>query len=276
MLKQVIKSCLTLAAPLALLAPAVSQAQVDTSDWACESCPFDQGYRAEFDAGATNVSDDAARFGNYTGYDEEGTHADVSGHGRYANEGYRMDWYAEDLGLDARVLELSAGKQGVFDFRLGYRDIPFRRFDTSSTVFLPTSGDSLTLPGGWVPASTTGQMTQLSSSLQQRMVGTDRSIVDLGADWTPGDAFRLFADFRRQTRDGVDISSAGSYTQAAFLPLAQQACVWHANPIMTFPRCRCPASTAWQLVTRSLRFSRHPDAANRMRTSCPTRSTPRS
>jgi MtrB/PioB family decaheme-associated outer membrane protein len=218
MLKQVIKSCLTLAAPLALLAPAVSQAQVDTSDWACESCPFDQGYRAEFDAGATNVSDDAAHFGNYTGYDEEGTHADVSGHGRYANEGYRMDWYAEDLGLDARVLELSAGKQGVFDFRLGYRDIPFRRFDTSSTVFLPTSGDSLTLPGGWVPASTTGQMTQLSSSLQQRMVGTDRSIVDLGADWTPGDAFRLFADFRRQTRDGVDISSAGSYTQAAFLP----------------------------------------------------------
>ena len=218
MLKQIVKSCLTVAAPLALLAPAVSLAQVDTSDWACESCPFDQGYRAEIDAGASSVSEDAARFGNYTGHDEEGTYADVSGHGRYANEGYRMDWYAEDLGLDARALELSTGKQGVFDFRLGYRDIPFRRFDTSSTVFLPTTGDSLTLPGGWVPASTTDQMTQLSSSLQQRMVGTDRQIIDLGADWTPGDALRLFADFRRQTRDGVDISSAGSYTQAAFLP----------------------------------------------------------
>ena len=73
MLKQTMKSGRILVAALVLLAPAMSLAQVDTSDWACESCPFDQGYRAEIDAGATNVSDDAARFGNYTGYDEKGT-----------------------------------------------------------------------------------------------------------------------------------------------------------------------------------------------------------
>jgi len=218
MLKQIMKSGRTLVAPLVLLAPAVSLAQVDTSEWACESCPFDQGYRAEIDAGATNVSDDAARFGNYTGYDEKGTYADVSGQGRYANDGYRLDWSVEDLGLDSRVVELSTGKQGVFDFGFGYQDLPFRRFDTTSTVFNPSSDSTLTLPSGWVAAGTTGQMTQLASSLQQRHIGTDRQIVDVGAGWTPGDAFRLFADFRRQTRDGIDISSAGSYTQAAFLP----------------------------------------------------------
>jgi hypothetical protein len=187
------KSGRTLVAALVLLAPAISLAQVDTSEWACESCPFDQGYRAEIDAGATNVSDDAARFGNYTGYDEKGTYADLNGQGRYANEGYRVDWYVEDLGLDSRVVEIETGKQGVFGFNVGYRDLPYRRFDTTSTVFNPTSGDTLTLPGNWVPASTTGRMTQLSSSLQQRMIGTDRQIVDIGANWQPDDAFRLFA-----------------------------------------------------------------------------------
>ena len=218
MLKRTMKTGRTLVAPLILLAPALSLAQVDTSDWACESCPFEQGYRAEIDAGVTNVSDEAARFGNYTGYDEDGAYADVDGHGRYVNDGYRLDWMVEDLGLDSRVVELSMGKQGVFEFRAGYRELPFRRFDTSSTIFSRAADGTLTLPSGWIPASTTDQMTQLGSSLQQRIVGTDRQIVDVGADWRPAEMFRLFADFRRQTRDGIDISSAGSYTQAAFLP----------------------------------------------------------
>lgn len=218
MFKQTMKSGRILVAALILFAPAIGLAQVDTSDWACESCPFDQGYRAEVGVGATNVSDDAARFGNYTGHDEEGAYANVDGQGRYVNDGYRLDWYIEDLGLDSRVVEIETGKQGVFDFRIGYRETPFRRFDTTSTVFNQTAGDTLTLPSGWVPAPTTDQMTQLASSSRHVVIGTDREVVDLGANWTPGEAFRVFADFQRQTRDGIDISSAGNYTQAAFLP----------------------------------------------------------
>ena len=218
MINRTVKSRRALIAPWVLLAPAVSLAQVDTSDWECESCPFDQGYRAEVSVGATDVSDDAVRFGNYTGYDEKGTYGNLDAKGRYNSDGYRLDYLVEDLGLDSRVFELSGGKQGVFGFRLGYREIPFRRFDTTSTVFNQSSGDTLTLPSGWVPASTTGAMTQLEPSLQQRIIGTDRQIVDLGGNWTPGEAFRLFADFSRQNRDGIDITSAGSYTQAAFLP----------------------------------------------------------
>ena len=218
MLKRTMNTGRTLVAPLLLLTPAIGLAQVDTSDWACESCPFEQGYRAEVDAGATSVSDEAARFGNYTGYDEDGAYGNVDGHGRYVNDGYRLDWSVEDLGLDSRAVELSMGRQGVFEFRAGYSELPFRRFDTTSTIFSRAADGTLTLPAGWIPARTTSQMTQLGSSLQQRVVGTDRQIVDVGADWTPADMFRLFADFRRQTRDGIDISSAGSYTQAAFLP----------------------------------------------------------
>ena len=218
MLRKSMKSGRAWVAPLVLLAPAISLAQVDTSDWACESCPFDEGYRAEVEVGATNASDDVARFGNYTGYDDIGTYGNVDGQGRYNGDGYLLDYVIEDLGLDSRVFELEVGVPGTFGIQFAYRDLPFRRFDKTTTVFNPGSGDTLTLASGWVPAGTTDQMTQLSSSLQQRRIGTDRQIIDVGGDWTPGDAFRLFADFRRQTRDGIDISSAGSYTQAAFLP----------------------------------------------------------
>ena len=218
MLKRTLKSRRTLVAPLVLLAPSIGFAQVDTSDWECESCPFDQGYRAEIEVGATNVSEDAARFGNYTGYDEKGTYANVDGQGRYSGNGYLLDYLIEDLGLDSRVFELSVGAPDAFEVRLGYRELPFRRFDTTSTVFTPSVDDTLTLPSGWIPASTTGGMTQLASSLQQRLIGTDRRVLNLGGHWKATDTLRVFADFSRQTRDGIDISSAGSYTQAAFLP----------------------------------------------------------
>jgi MtrB/PioB family decaheme-associated outer membrane protein len=201
-----------------LLAPGLALAQVDTSEWLCEACPFDDGYRGNIEAGATSVSDDAARFGNYSGLDEEGVYGDLNGQGRYASEGYRLDWTLEDLGYDSRVFELSGGKQGVFGFDVGYRELPHRRFDTTSTVFLRAASDTLTLPAGWVPAGTTGGMTQLASSLQQVLIGTDRQIIDVGADWTPSTAFRLFADFRRQTKDGIDITGGAGYSQASLLP----------------------------------------------------------
>jgi len=217
--KQTIRFSRTLIAPLVLLAPAISLAQVDTSDWKCESCPFDQGYRAEVNAGATYVGEDGAiRFGNATGYDDKGGYANVDGHGRYVSDGYRLDWTIEDLGLDSRVFELEGGRQGTFGFHVGYRELPYRRFDTTRTVFNPSSSDTITLPSGWVPAGTTSNMSQLSSSLRRQTIGSDRQIIDMGADWIPARDFRVYADFRRQNRDGIDITSGSSFTQAALLP----------------------------------------------------------
>ena len=94
------KSALAAAVTAALVSPA-ALAEVDTSAWKCEYCPFEQGYRAEFDAGASYVSDDALRFGNGTGYDEKGAYAEFDGEGRYANDGTRVDWEAKDLGLES-------------------------------------------------------------------------------------------------------------------------------------------------------------------------------
>jgi MtrB/PioB family decaheme-associated outer membrane protein len=202
---------------LALVAPAAAWADVDTSDWACEFCPFEEGYTADMGVGATYVSDDAARFGNGLGYDEKGGYANLDGEGRYAKDGKQMRWAAEDLGLKSRVLSIEGGSQGQYMFGLEYRELPYRRFDTTQTVYLE-SGDALQLPSAWVTAPLTSGFTQLASSLGSRNIETDRQILKLNGEYLPSSAFALFADYRRQQRDGVAITTGSTYTQAAYLP----------------------------------------------------------
>lgn len=219
MMKQMKNSTRTVVASLVVFAPTVVFAQVDTSNWTCESCPFEDGYRADVNVGGTHVGEDGAiRYGNATGYDDKGGYANVDGFGRYVSDDYQLNYYLEDLGLDSRVFELEGGRQGTFGFRVGYRELPYRRFDTTRTVFDPSSSDTITLPSSWVPAGLTSDMTQLSSSLRRQTIGTDRQIVEVGANWRPATAFRLFADFSRQSRDGIDIMGGSSFTQASLLP----------------------------------------------------------
>ena len=206
------------ASAAALAAPGLSHAQVDTSEWLCEYCPFDSGYSADVEVGATYVSDDAARFGNGTGLDKKGTVADVSGAGHYANDGYQLDWHLADLGLDSRAASLEAGRQGSYEFYVGYREQPYRRFDTTQTIFVASSPNTLSVPPGWVPANTTSTMPGLSSSLFVQDIGTDRQIMDIRAGWTPASSLSIFANFRHQKREGIDIASGSSFTLASILP----------------------------------------------------------
>lgn len=219
MLESVKQYTRSLVAMLVLLTPAIALAGPDTSDWKCESCPFEQGYRADVEAGAAYVGDDGGVwFGNATGYDEKGAYSSVDGMGRFVNDAYRLDWRVADLGLDTIVFELDGGRQGSFGFHVGYQELPYRRFDTTATVFNPSRSDSLTLPPSWVPAGLTTNMPQLVPLLSRQDIGTDRQLVELGAEWTPAAAVRVFADFSRQNREGIDITGGSSYTQAALLP----------------------------------------------------------
>ena len=206
------------ASAAALLAPGLGHAQVDTSEWSCEYCPFDSGYRANVEVGATYVSDDAARFGDGTGLDKKGGIADLNGAGHYANDGFQVVWRLADLGLDSRAASLEVGRQGSYEFHLGYQESPYRRFDTTQTIFTASSPDTLSVPPGWVPANTTSAMPGLSSSLFVQDIGTDRQIMDIGAGWTPTSSLSMFANFRRQKRDGIDITSGSSFTLASMLP----------------------------------------------------------
>jgi len=201
-----------------LVAPGLSHAQVDTSEWLCQYCPFDSGYRADVEFGATNVSDDSARFGNGSGHDKKGTEADLGGTGHYSNDGFQLDWQLTDLGLDSRAASVELGRQGSYEFHLGYRERPYRQFDTTQTIFSSSSPGMLSVPQGWIPATTTSAMPGLSSSLRMLDVGSDRQIMDVGGGWTPNSNLRVFANYRHQKRDGVDITTGSSFAQSSFLP----------------------------------------------------------
>jgi hypothetical protein len=203
---------------LALFVPLAESASPDTSNWKCRFCPFASGYEGNITAGGSYVSDDAAKFGDATGYDEKGGYVNLDGEGNYINEGYRLSWYAEDLGLDSRVLDVEGGRPGEYAFHLGYRELPQRVFDTTSDVFALSGNDNLTLPGSWVAAPVTSGMTALSSSLSSRNIESDRQILEFGASYLPSSRFDLYLDYRRQERDGVDIFGGSTFTQASLLP----------------------------------------------------------
>lgn len=208
----------TAIATLALFSAPNSMAQVDTSGWECQYCPFPKEYQAEVNVGATGVSDDALRFGNASGYDESGAYVDLGGEGHYVKDGYQLNWFAEDLGLDSRVFEIDGGHQGRFGFYLGYSELPYRLFGTTSTVFTPSSGNSLALPSGWASASLTSNFTALAASLQPVNIESDRQTLSAGGDFQASSDFSFFVDYRHQQRDGVDIVSGANFIQASLLP----------------------------------------------------------
>lgn len=212
------KTLLKTAAAAALLAPVATMAQVDTSDWNCEYCPFEDGYRAEYAAGGSYVNEDAARFGNGTGLDEKGGYADLDGQGRSLSEsGTEVTWYAEDLGLDSRVFELGFGKPGKFGLELGYSELPYRRFGDTVSPF-SVDGNVLSLPDSWVASSSTSTMPGLAAALASSPIGTDRTTFEFGADVRAMKSFRFYADYRRQEREGTGIMTGPFFSQSSYLP----------------------------------------------------------
>jgi MtrB/PioB family decaheme-associated outer membrane protein len=212
------KSKLLLALGALALGSVANAQAVDTSDWACEYCPFEDGHRGDYEVGASQVSDDSAYFGNATGYDEEGTYANLDGEGSHASDGYRMRWLAEDLALDSRVVELEGSRLGVFDYYLGYSELPNRQFITTSTVFAE-SGSTLSLPSGWVSAPTTDGFTALDSSLVSRNIESDRTTFEIGGRYIAAGRFSITADYRRQERDGTRIQGGPAFTNSSLLPM---------------------------------------------------------
>ncbi len=211
-------SKLLLAIGAIAFAPAIAAQEVDTSDWACEYCPFQQGHEGDYEVAAGSVSDDSAYLGNATGYDEEGAYGNLDGEGSYASGAYRMNWTGEDLGLDSRVAELEGSHAGKFDYNIGFRQMPYRQFFTTSSIYLEAA-DALFLPPGWVRAPTTDGFTELDSSLVSRNVESDRNIYTIGGRYLAGSRFSFSLDYRRQENDGTKIQGGSTFTNSSLLPM---------------------------------------------------------
>ena len=190
-------------------ASAGGQAAVDTSQWKCESCKFEEGLSGSVDVGAGSVSDKSAKFGDYTGLNKKGGYF-IGG----ASASYRdkdADYWrinASNLGLDSRSVDAEGGKQGSYKFLLNYDELPHYFSDNAQTPFIGSGGASLTLPVGF-PAATTGAMP-LGATLQTVDIGTDRKRLGVGASWIPTSNWEYAVNFRHETKDGTK-RTAGSF-----------------------------------------------------------------
>ena len=192
-------------------------AAVDTSQWKCESCPFEKpGTSGTVDLGVGLVSEDSAKFGDSTGLDRKGGFLVAGGAARYRGErGLYGSVAASDLGLDARSLAAEVGKEGLYSLRLGYAEIPHRLSDTATTPFLGAGGGVLTLPAGFPAVDTAGM--PLASTLQPVGLGFKRSRFDAGVAWIAGDNWTHRVSLRHDVRDGTQRIAGSFFSTASHL-----------------------------------------------------------
>jgi MtrB/PioB family decaheme-associated outer membrane protein len=202
-------------------AGAADTAGVDTSGWECEYCLVEQGTSGEIEAGVGHVSDDSFKFGEYNGLEDDGAYLIGNTTTRYRDEnGGYFDLRIRDLGLDTRYIGIEGGRQGSYSLFLNYDGIPHNISDSASTPYLGNGSDTLTLPAGWIPATTTGGMTGtgsgLDATLQDVELETLRKRLSVGASFIPASKWETAIKVRHERRDGQK-RTAGDFFQSAQL-----------------------------------------------------------
>ena len=193
------------------------QASVDTSQWKCESCKFDQGVSGTLDVGAGYVSDNSAKFGEYNGLNKKGAFFIGDGAVRSRGEdGAYWNLNASNLGLDSRSLDAEGGQQGKYKLLLKYDELPHFISDSAQTPFVGNGGASLTLPPGFVRGGTTDAMS-LAGTLQQFDIGTDRKRLGVGASWNRTSEWEYAVNFRHETKDGTKRTAGAFFVNTAQL-----------------------------------------------------------
>ena len=211
-----IHSPLFLLAALGVLSvPGMAAAAPDTSRWKCETCPYPKGTTGAVDVGAWYATDDSPTFGNYTGLGERGAYLDLGGNLMHRGEsGYYADLLATDLGIDTRFVDGQAGREGLYNLRVSYGEIPRYFAEGARTPFLGSGGGVLTLPGGvGFPAADTASMP-LAATLQPVELGYEARRFDLGGSWIGQENWTYRVDLRRDVRDGTK-PTAGSFFSTA-------------------------------------------------------------
>lgn len=239
-------SPLGLLAALGLLSWAAGDAiaAVDTSQWKCESCPFEKaGSAATIELGIGAVSEASARFGNATGLQRDGAHLVAGGEMRYRNDnGWFARLGASNLGLDVRALAAEVGHEGIYSLRLAYAEIPRRYDDGARTPF--SGGAVLSLPAGF-PAPDTAAMP-LATTLRAVEIGNKRSRLDAGLSWrlAPGWSTRL--QLRHDERDGTQRSAGSFFSSASQFPAPVDHVVDQLELSTTYVSRRLQATLAYQ------------------------------
>jgi len=230
-------------------------AAADPSQWTCEKCPYEKPSRqASVELGVGAVSDDAARFGDYTGLDREGfALVGATLRHRYGDGGY-ADVDARDLGLDTRSLAAEGGHAGRYALRFGYAEIPHRLTDTARTPFAGNGSGFLTLPAGY-PAATTAEMP-LAATLQPLELGTKRKRADAGGTLQGPAGWTWRVDARHDEREGTLRGGGSFFSNASQLALPVDHVTDQVEVSAAYTDTRLHASLAYHASS----FRNHDDA----------------
>ena len=185
---------------------------IDTSRWVCSLCVYPLGWFGTLDFGAIYVSDASLKFGDYRGLDEKGGYLALDGDSHYRDpDGQYFDLYARNLALDSRQIEMRGGRQGRYELRLGYSEIPkYRGYDTQ-TPFRGVGSEHLTLPADWLRSPVTGGMTSLDQSLADTPLKTTRKTLDAGLTLKLPAKWSYRVEFEHQKKEGTRPFGAGLF-----------------------------------------------------------------
>ncbi len=172
-------------------------------------------YHGYAEIGAAVVDIDAAnsRFGEYTGLDDGDVYPLAEAEGSIEQGASYFRFRTSDLGLDSRRLNLSAGSYGSYALEYTHDEIPHLISRDDQTPFDGAGSARLTLPDGFVPATTTAAMGGLDDSLKTLDLRTDRSQNLLRAMRDFGGGWKAKVSVRREDKNGVQ-SLAGLTAQS--------------------------------------------------------------
>ncbi len=244
-----------LAALGVLTSSGAAQAAVDTAQWKCESCPYPKGVTGSVEAGVGVVSEDSAKFGDYTGLQDKGAHAVLGGTLRYRGEtGYYADLSAADLGLSSRSLMLQSGHEGQYSLRLGYDELPRYFGDGAMSPFIGSGGSVLTLPRGFAADFTSGM--PLSSTLQPVEIGFKKRRLDLAGTLITFKNWTYRASYTRDVRDGTRPLTGSFFSNAAQFVAPVDQVTDQLEVSASYATRRLQASLAYQIS----RFQNGPES----------------
>lgn len=173
--------------------------------------------------GATNVSRDSAKFGEYNGLDENGLYgvANINLRGGNAYDGGDgiMRWEVKgiDLGTTSRSLGGSVSNQGQWNIGINYDELRHNISDTYQTPQQGSmGGNNFTMPAnfGWINAGAAPSARSLDSTqlgaFHTESIHTDRKNTSFGAGYMFSPQLSVQFDYNHLEQDGAKLIGTGA------------------------------------------------------------------
>jgi MtrB/PioB family decaheme-associated outer membrane protein len=187
----------------------------------CKYCPEDEGWIGTIDIGLARQNNDDDHFGRFDGHNEKGTEVVGNAEMFYRDEdGVFGEVFIDVISDDAATLDISGGHQGLYEVGLEYRDMPNYREHSASSPYLEAGDGELVLPSGWVPGTTTQDMTTLADDVRSTPLRTEREQTTVNFAYFPAKRWKISGYVKQEEKQGTkDFGATFGFNQTVILPL---------------------------------------------------------